>query len=132
MAERRGNERKGTAAGGSAKPPKRRMGDRRDSTRVACDLRVRRPGQARFETFSGDLGLGGARVLLQHPPFGTEVEVGLKLPGVASELRLLGKVIRVTGGGGKYNAHIQFGELPVNVELAIARFLDGSSPEDEV
>ena len=127
MAERRAADRRKSQDPGTK--GHRRMGDRRDSPRIECELRVRRPGQVRFESFHGDVGLGGARVLLEHAPLGHEVEVGLRIPGLQRELRLLGEVIRVTGGGGRYNAHIRFGELSVKDELALARFLDDASRE---
>src|SRR4051812_15770025 len=97
---------------------------RRESPRVPIRLGARLPGQAHFESHEGDVSLGGARVDLQYPPFGNEMEIALPLPEEPLPLRLLADVLRVTGGGLNWSAHLRFRELPLQVEMAIARYLD--------
>jgi len=98
--------------------------ERRESPRVPIRLAARLPGEAHFEPFEGDLSLGGARVDLSHPPFGNEMEIAIPLPDEPLPLRLLADVLRVTGGGMNWRAHLRFRELPLQVEMAIARYLD--------
>lgn len=108
------------------KKPTGKGSDRRESPRVELSFRARPKGGTRWVTYEGDVGLGGVRAKLPHPPFGTEVELALKLPGLGRELRLDGVVLRVTGSGHDYEAHIRFDEMDVEDELALAKFLDES------
>lgn len=98
--------------------------ERRESPRVPIRLAARLPGQAHFEPYEGDVSLGGARVDLEHPPFGNEMEIALPLPGEPVPLRILADVLRVTGGGMSWRAHLRFREMPLQSEMAIARYLD--------
>jgi hypothetical protein len=98
--------------------------ERRESPRVPIRLGARLPGQAHFEAFEGDVSLGGARVDLEHPPFGNEMEIALPIPGEPVPLRVLADVLRVTGGGLTWRAHLRFREIPLRIEMAIARYLD--------
>lgn len=108
------------------KKPTGKGSDRRESPRVELSFRARAKGGTRWVTYEGDVGLGGVRAKLPHPPFGTEVELALKLPGLGRELRLDGVVLRVTGSGHDFDAHIRFDEMDVEDELALAKFLDES------
>jgi hypothetical protein len=100
--------------------------ERRDSARVPIRLMVRdlELGGS-FEERSGNLSLGGVYFTEGHPPIGNRVEVRLLVPGTSVEIRALGEVLRVTREGGAFGAHVRFAELPLEAELALARFLEG-------
>jgi hypothetical protein len=59
---------------------------------------------------------------MEYPPFADEIEVELPLPD--GPLRLMGRVLRVSGGGLSYSAHLCFREVPLRGELSIARYLE--------
>jgi uncharacterized protein (TIGR02266 family) len=99
--------------------------DRRDSPRVPLRLKVRRAGSTdAFEEREGDLSLGGVAWKGNGLTPGTAVEVRLQLPGSADEVEVRGEVLQVTSGAQGPAAHVRFVDLPVEAELAIARFLD--------
>lgn len=100
--------------------------DRRESVRVPAEVRVRRPGSGPFVTSMGDVSLGGARATSAQPIREERLEVAVPLYGQDRELRVTGDVIRVRRKGGTYQAHIKFGELAYQDEVAVARFLDRS------
>jgi hypothetical protein len=98
--------------------------DRRDSERIPLALLVREPELGgSFEPRSGNLSLGGVRYDALHPPTGNRVEVRFMLPGVREEIRATGEVLRVSRDGDRYAAHLRFVEIPLDAELAIARYL---------
>ncbi|MBI5068440.1 MAG: PilZ domain-containing protein [Deltaproteobacteria bacterium] len=102
-----------------------RWEDRRDSARVAIRLMVRdlELGGS-FEERSGNLALGGVYFTEGHPPVGNRVELRFFVPGSNDEVRATGEVLRVTRDGSAFGAHVRFEDLPVETELAIARFLE--------
>jgi acyl-coenzyme A thioesterase PaaI-like protein len=58
-----------------------------------------------------------------HPPVGSRVELRFLVPGAREEVRVTGEVLRVTREGPRFGAHVRFLEIPLDAELAIARFL---------
>lgn len=99
--------------------------DRRDSSRVPIRLMVRdlELGGS-FEERGGNLSLGGVYFTEGHPPIGSRVELRFLLPGTSTEVRARGEVLRVTRDGSAFGAHVRFEDLPLDAELAIARFLE--------
>jgi hypothetical protein len=98
--------------------------ERRDSRRVEIDLLVRDAALGgSFEPFHGNVGIGGVYFEALHPPAGGSVDVRFLLPGVTEEVRVTGEVLRVSREGPRFGAHVKFVEIPLEAELAIARFL---------
>ncbi len=98
--------------------------DRRDSQRVPIRLLVRDAALGgSFEEREGNLALGGVYFTEGHPPYGNRVEVRFILPGTRNEVRATGEILRVSRDGGSFGAHVKFRDLPLETELAIARFL---------
>jgi hypothetical protein len=98
--------------------------DRRESRRVPIPLLVRDAALGgSFEPYEGNLGLGGVWFEAHHPPVGTRLEVRFLVPGAPGEVRALGEVLRVSREGDRFGAHVRFVEIPLEAELAIARFL---------
>ncbi len=98
--------------------------DRRDSLRVPIQLLVRDVALGgSFEPFQGNLGIGGVYFEAFHPPVGRRLELRVLVPGAREELRVAGEVVRVTREGARFGAHVRFVEIPLDAELAIARFL---------
>ena len=105
-----------------------RREERRESPRVPMRFFVRRAGSsARFEPQEGNVSLGGVAWRGGPLQVGAQVEVRLQLPGSEGELQLRGEVLRVTEGP---RSHARFVEMPVEAELAIARYLDKVSLAD--
>ena len=105
--------------------PSRRMGDRRDSPRIAVTLWVRMvDAGGSFEEKHGDVGVGGAYFDDQHLPVGKAVQLRFRLPDNDQELRCNGEILRVAEKGEGFGAHVRFVEPATEVELAIARYLD--------
>ena len=102
-----------------------RDAERRDSPRVPMRFLVRDvvEGGSYLER-EGDLSLGGIYWKGKYPPFGTQVEVRFRLPGVPKEIRAQGEIIRVMDKGNEVDFHVRFTELDVADELAMARHLD--------
>ncbi len=99
--------------------------DRRDSKRVPIRLMVRDAALGgSFEERSGNLSLGGVYFSEGHPPFGTRVELRFVLPGEQGEIRAEGEILRVSRERVTFGAHVRFERLPLEAELAIARFLE--------
>ena len=123
---RSGNERRtAPPAEGNTRRAERRMGDRRDSPRVPMKILVRQVELGgSFEERSGDIGVGGVFFEERSLPIGREVELRFRLPGLEREVRCQGEVVRVSQGPGKPGAHVRFVDLPTEVELAVARFID--------
>lgn len=101
-----------------------RGSDRRDSPRVPLKFFVSQVEAGAFEEKAGDLGIGG--VYFEDPmvPVGKKVQLRFTLPGRPQEIRCEGEIIRVSEQEGRQGAHVKFGELATEDELAIARFLD--------
>ncbi len=98
--------------------------DRRDSWRVPIRLLVRDAALGgSFEERAGNLGLGGVYYTEGHPPVGNRVELRFLLPGTRQEIQATGEILRVSREGGTFGAHVRFAEMPVETELAIARYL---------
>jgi hypothetical protein len=102
--------------------------ERRESQRVPCRFQVREAAVGgSFVPLEGNLALGGIYYAALHPPVGAKVEVRFLLPGQPDEVMALGEVIRVSKEGEKFGAHLRFTEIPLESELAVARYLQGSS-----
>jgi hypothetical protein len=100
--------------------------DRRESQRVPIHLLVRDAAiGGLFEPYDGNLALGGVWFDSFHPPVGSRVEVRFLVPGARDEVRAVGEVLRVSREGPRFGAHVKFVEIPLDAELAIARFLQG-------
>lgn len=98
--------------------------DRRDSTRVRLQLLVREAALGgSFDAYDGNLSLGGAYFEALHPPAGDRFEVRFLLPGLRDEVQAHAELLRVTREGERFGAHLRFVDLPLDTELAIARFL---------
>lgn len=113
-----------TEAPDSAAPPPAPGEDRRDSHRIPIRLLVRDAALGgSFEERPGNLGLGGVYYTEGHPPVGNRVELRFLLPGTRQEVQAGGEILRVSREGGTFGAHVRFADLPLEIELAIARFL---------
>jgi hypothetical protein len=101
-------------------------GERRDSERVPIHLLVRDAALGgSFEPYEGNLALGGVYFDAFHPPAGSKLEVRFLVPGAREEVRATGEVLRVSREGPRFGAHVKFVDIPLEAELAIARFLQG-------
>ena len=108
--------------GGAGQTPE---SDRRDSRRVPIRLMVRDAALGgSFDERAGNLSLGGVYFTEGHPPYGTRVEIRFLLPGQGGEVRAVGEILRVSREGSAFGAHVRFQDLPLEAELAIARFLE--------
>lgn len=102
----------------------RRAADRRDSPRVPMQMFVRYADEsASFEPREGNVGLGGAYWKGPYQPPGATVHVAFWLPETGTEVRCTGRVVRSSQIGAQVGVHVQFDELPVRTELALARYL---------
>lgn len=105
--------------------PDTRGEERRESPRVPMAFQVRlAEGEGVFETREGDLSLGGCAWRGGPMEAGTHVELRFRLPSVTDELRVRGEVLHVRVGPQGPATHVRFIDLPVEMELAIARHLD--------
>ncbi len=110
-----------------AAPPPPIEEDRRDSQRIPIRLLVRDSALGgSFEERAGNLSLGGVYFTDGHPPFGTRVELRFLVPGVRGEVRCDGEILRVRRAAGGFGAHVRFHDLPLETELAIARYLESA------
>jgi hypothetical protein len=108
----------------AAEPSVATASDRRDSVRIELALLVRDPELGgSFEEHRGNVSLGGAYFEALHAPVGNRLEVRFLLPGRREEIQAQAEVVRVTKEGERFGAHLRFVELPLDTELAIARFL---------
>jgi hypothetical protein len=113
-----GDEKRGAAAGVPGDD------DRRESRRVPIELLVRDAAVGgSYETHTGNLALGGIFFDAFHPPAGSKIEVRFLVPGGKEEIRAVGEVLRISREGERFGAHVRFVEIPLEAELAIARFL---------
>jgi hypothetical protein len=86
---------------------------------------VRRAGsQADFEPREGDLSLGGCAFRGAALEPGAQLEMRFLLPSLPDELRVRGEVLVVPEGAQAAATRVRFVDLPVETELAIARYLD--------
>lgn len=98
--------------------------DRRESLRLPVQLLVRDPALGgSFEPYAGNLGIGGVWFESLHPPVGSHLELRFLVPGAREEVRATGEVLRVTREGTRFGAHVKFADIPLEAELAVARFL---------
>ena len=98
--------------------------DRRESRRVPIELLVRDAAiGGSFESYQGNLALGGVFFDAFHPPAGSRLELRFLVPGGREEIRAVGEVLRVSREGPRFGAHVRFVEIGLDAELAIARFL---------
>ncbi len=105
-------------------PDRAAEADRRDSLRVPIALLVRDLGTGgSFEPRQGNLALGGIYFEALHPPVGGRVELRFLLPGASAEIQAVGEVLRVSRDGDRFGAHVKFVDIPLDAELAIARYL---------
>ncbi len=58
-----------------------------------------------------------------HPPVGGRFEVRFLLPG-RREVEARAELLRVSREGDRFGAHLRFVDLPLEAELAIARYLE--------
>lgn len=101
--------------------------ERRDSRRIPIRLLVRDLALGgSFEPYDGNLALGGVCYEATHPPVGRRVEVRFLVPD-ADEIRAVGEVVRVSRDGARFAAHVKFVDIPLDAELAVARFLQQAS-----
>lgn len=99
--------------------------ERRDSPRVPMHFLVRRAGSdASYEPREGDLSLGGCAFKGPSLEAGTALEVRFRLPNLTDELKVRGEVLASPEGSQGAATRVRFLELPVEVELSIARHLD--------
>jgi hypothetical protein len=110
-----------------APAPTPEVDERRDSLRIALPMLVREVALGgSFEPRDGNLALGGVYFEALHPPVGSRIDVRFLLPGVREEVRAGGEVLRVTREAGeRFGVHVKFVNIPLEAELAIARFLEG-------
>jgi hypothetical protein len=98
--------------------------DRRDSQRVPFRFQIREAAaRGSFEEREGNLALGGIYYAGLHPPVGAVVEVRFLIPGHTEEIMALGEVVRVSQERDRFGAHLRFTSIPVESELAVARYL---------
>jgi hypothetical protein len=101
--------------------------DRRESQRVPIELLIRDAAVGgSFEPFQGNLALGGVWFDAYHPPVGSRVEVRFLVPGGGEEIQAVGEVLRISRDGSRFGAHVKFVDIPLEAELAIARYLQGT------
>jgi hypothetical protein len=103
----------------------RRVGEeRRTSPRAPLRLWVVDPGESGVPTvYEGEVGLGGASWWTRYPPIAPEVDIHFRLPE-GFETRAHAKVLRVLEDGVDHRVQVKFTDLPVKVELALARYLE--------
>ncbi|MBU8899313.1 pilus assembly protein PilZ [Corallococcus sp. H22C18031201] len=99
--------------------------DRRDSPRVPIRLKVRRADSAEaFVERDGDLSLGGVGWTGEGGATEGVVEIRFSLPSAPNELEVRGEVLDARQGPHGPVSRVRFVDLPMDVELAIARHLD--------
>jgi hypothetical protein len=111
-------------AAGESKGEQQIADDRRESLRVPIQLLVRDPALGgSFEERRGNLALGGVYFSEGHPPHGNQVEIRFVIPGTRIEVQATGEILRLSRDSEGFGAHVKFRDLPLETELAIARFL---------
>ncbi len=127
MADRRddGDRRQGRES------DERRMGDRRESHRVAITVEVR-VGNQDFEAHKGNIAIGG--VYFEQPldlPTGAVIQLRFDLPGLDKRVETKAEVVEITAVGrpSEVGTRVKFTDLDLRSELLIARYLD-QNPEN--
>jgi len=112
-----------------AKPRKRerRMGDRRESPRLPIKVWVKTATAEGFAAVEGDISVGGLHFTDKLPITGKKIDLRFKLPGHDAEVHVKGEVVQVSQKSNLYGAHVRFGEMDMDTERAIARFIDERS-----
>jgi hypothetical protein len=100
--------------------------ERRDSPRVPMRLKVGWDGADGFLERAGDLSLGGVGWVGEPLDEGKVVMVRFTLPLAPEESVVKGLVLPPKPGAAGPVVRVKFMELPVELELAIARHLDES------
>ena len=101
-----------------------RAADRRESDRVPLSLSVRDvAADGPYEEHEGNIALGGFFYAARSPPGGDRVEVRVTLPGTEDVFTAVGEVLRISRDGELYGAHLRFVDVPLDAELALARWL---------
>lgn len=99
--------------------------ERRSSPRVAMRFLVRKADTAdMFIPREGNLSLGGFAWFGSALSVGSKVEARFTLPGAIDEFQVRGEVLHVGHGPRGSSSHARFLELPLEVEMRIARYLD--------
>lgn len=109
------------AAKVEARPPRE---DRRESPRLPIKVMVKNAETNQFEEVAGDISLGGMHFVDRLPIDGNRIDLRFKLPGRSEEVRVSGEVVQVSKRAGGYGAHVRFGEMDLETQRAIARFID--------
>jgi hypothetical protein len=110
--------------------PERVASDRRDSARVERGLRVRAEGAEVAAPVQGELGLGGAS-WRQTTPVSPRYEVSFHLPDLAEDVVAKAEVVRTEPEATATRVRVRFVELPLVVELALARFVESAARLDD-
>lgn len=105
----------------------RRMGDRRESPRLPIKVWVKNTASNKFEQVDGDLSVGGMHFVDKLPIEGKKIDLRFKIPGRDEEVHVAGEVIKISKKQTGYGAHVRFGEMDIDTQLAIARFIDERS-----
>lgn len=105
----------------------RRMGDRRESPRLPIKVWVKNPASNKFQQVQGDISVGGMLFHDALPIDGKHIDLRFKLPGRAEEVHVHGDVIDISKKESGYAAHIRFGEMDLDTQRAIARFIDANT-----
>jgi hypothetical protein len=103
----------------------RRVGEeRRASPRAPLRLWVVDPGESGVPTVhEGEVGLGGASWWTRYPPIAPEVDIHFRLPE-GFETRAHARVLGILEDGADHRVQVKFTDLPLKVELALARYLE--------
>ncbi|MBL8954421.1 MAG: PilZ domain-containing protein [Myxococcaceae bacterium] len=103
----------------------RRVGEeRRTSARAPLRLWVVDPGESGVPTvYDGEVSLGGASWWTRYPPLAAEVDIHFRLPE-GFETKARARVLSVLDDGDDHRVQVKFTDLPVKVELALARYLE--------
>ena len=101
----------------------RRGGDRRDSPRLPVQLEVH-VAERECERARGDLSLGGASWVTERPPRTDDLVVTCRVPTLDREFAANARVVSRETHGTKTLVHVAFQALPLDLELALAKWLD--------
>ncbi len=118
------DEARASSAVAAAVPGDEASSDRRDSARIPVSLLVRDAALGgSFEEHPGNVSIGGVWFETLQPPAGRRFDVRFLLPGLREEVRAVAEVLRVTQEGARFGAHLKFVEIPLEAEMALARYL---------
>jgi hypothetical protein len=97
--------------------------DKRDSARIPTQLKVLGAMEGEETLVQGDVSIGGARARLPYIPavvrVSVQLDTGLVIPGEFYSVR------PSTEGGA--DVIIRFRDLPLDVEMKLARFIDDAA-----